>query len=129
MEIIEKIKFLTRIKSNYEKMILMLRMVKKKSRKAKEKAKFKEKYKYHQVKKEKKERKRKSSNRAARVYQRKRRVGDDPKKIFERIKYIFRRIFWHDIRRLVAKDIVEGDSLDTFVDGYRGTKPTNKTNQ
>ena len=94
---------------------------KKSSRKSRDKEKYKAKYKFQQMSEAKKTKRKKSSNRAARIYQRKARVGNDPKKIFARIKHVFRRIFWDDLRCLVAKDIVEGGDLDDFKNHFRGT--------
>ena len=94
-------------------------MVKKKeSRKSLDKKKFKAKFKGQKVSKEKGK---KASNRSSRVYQRKTRVGNDPKKIFARIKHIFRRIFWDDLRCRVAMDIVKCGDLDKFIRMFRGT--------
>ena len=96
-------------------------MVKKKeSRKSCDKKKFKSKYKCQKVSKTSGKGK-KASNRSSRAYQRKARVGNDPKKIFARIKHIFRRIFWDDLRRRVAIDIVKCGDLDKFVRMFRGT--------
>ena len=97
-------------------------MVKKeRSRKARDNEKYKARCRGQHVSKERKEKRKKSSNRASRIYQRKARVGNDPKKIFARIKHIFRRVFWDDLRCLVARDIVEGGDLDDFVYRFRGT--------
>ena len=94
---------------------------KKHSRKSRDKENYKAKNKLKPVSKEKKERRKKSSNRASRVYQRKARVGNDPKKIFARVRYIFRRIFWDDLRCRLAKDIVKAGDLDHFVYLFKGT--------
>ena len=69
-----------------------------------------------------------SLNRASRIYQRKRRVGKDPKKIRSRIEKIFKTIYTDSLRADVANHfILEQQDLDEGRKMFSGTVETGYT--